>query len=412
MAVLSRLGPQVGFSARPHLIRISSAALGSHTLQHGHLSRTTKPRTSVPGGRRNFSVGPAIDTAVLHVQDLITNLHVVTGTPWYITIPLVALGVNLLRVPLNAHSRKLLQKQQELNPVILAWRTRHMQDAAIQGAKGALTLEQYLQTVQKKTKQTMKRIYKDHGLQSWKLYASSLAIFPVWLSVIEALRRMSGGPTGLLGMLSQLWSGKKVDEAVQSGVSPASAGEGLSGPKFTPIDSSALPAPSVPAPVPSDVLDPGVLGYDPSLSTGGCLWFPDLTAADPLHVLPYMLSGILFVNLLPKSMEQFKQILNLTPSPEQQANPWPFRIRRALMILALAVGPLTANLPAAVHLYWISSSGFNLLQSKIMGRVMPIRRPELKHCKPQPRYVVPLPPKPSPPPMQAVKKPGQTGKKP
>lgn len=32
----------------------------------------------------------------------------------------------------------------------------------------------------------------------------------------------------------------------------------------------------------------------PSLQTGGALWFPDLTAADPFYILPLAVTGTMF----------------------------------------------------------------------------------------------------------------------
>lgn len=35
----------------------------------------------------------------------------------------------------------------------------------------------------------------------------------------------------------------------------------------------------------------------PSLQTGGLLWFPDLTVADPFYILPLAVTGTMFLTL-------------------------------------------------------------------------------------------------------------------
>lgn len=47
----------------------------------------------------------------------------------------------------------------------------------------------------------------------------------------------------------------------------------------------------------------------PSLQTGGLLWFPDLTAADPFYILPLAVTGTMFFilevsHLLPNLLER------------------------------------------------------------------------------------------------------------
>jgi inner membrane protein COX18 len=113
---------------------------------------------------------------------------------------------------------------------------------------------------------------------------------------------------------------------------------------------------------------------DPSMATGGCLWFPDLTAADPLHILPLALSAILVLNVMPKSMPQLRILLGLDSTPEGAigSSKWRLRLQRSLLMVAMAVGPLTMDLPAALHLYWISSAALTATQTIIISWLMPM----------------------------------------
>jgi inner membrane protein COX18 len=226
---------------------------------------------------------------------------------------------------------------------------------------------------------------------------------------------MSGGPSGILGLAQQAWSGEKaVDVATSAAAGTDSAVEPPSSLDITSLDSSNVLSTGPAASTADTVAVPYTLGFEPSLSTGGCLWFPDLTVADPLHVMPAMLSAVLLINLMPKSMAQFKQLINMTPSPAQEANPWSFRLRRAMMILAMAVGPLTIHLPAAIHLYWISSTLFSMALTRIVDRLKPIRPFQLKPCARRTQHIIAHPPLPpaKPAPTQKVLKPNtRTAKK-
>ncbi|KAL2140826.1 hypothetical protein VTI28DRAFT_3224 [Corynascus sepedonium] len=235
------------------------------------------------------------------------------------------------------------------------------------------------------------------GVQAWKNYAPALAVFPIWLMGIEGLRRMCGGPLGLLGSMLFGWKKGGTTDAVSassassfsspspsqhSGATQAQsqgaleAGQGLGhapegglGSGLGAIDSTSLAT-----------AQETVTRYvaDHSFATGGCLWFPDLTAADPYHILPFALSAILVRNMLPKSQAGFRTLFGLDNAPAavavQSEVKWPLRLQRGLLMVALAAGPLTMDLPAALHLYWISSAVMTSAQTAIIAKFMPLPR--------------------------------------
>ncbi|KAK4118730.1 hypothetical protein N657DRAFT_583144 [Parathielavia appendiculata] len=130
---------------------------------------------------------------------------------------------------------------------------------------------------------------------------------------------------------------------------------------------------------------------DPSLAAGGCLWFPDLTAADPLHVLPLALSAILVVNVMPKSMALWKLLLGLEGVPASAIASMKVRLRlqRAFLLVAMAAGPLTMDLPAALHLYWISSAALTTALTSIISRLMPMPKIVSPAKSQEPMFVMP-----------------------
>ncbi|KAK3387720.1 hypothetical protein B0H63DRAFT_448534 [Podospora didyma] len=329
--------------------------------------------------RRAFSVVSAVETTLATSQHLLSELHAVTGTPWWVVIPLVALSVNLVgRVPLTIYCRWVAQRRAELTPILRAWYARHAQDVRkeVIGLKQPASLgmpspKVFAKETESRFKKTTKRIYKAFHVQEWKDY-SSLAIFPLWLTAIESLRRLCGGPRGLLGSLV---FGPKSVEAGPAGEAAGNAAAATS------VDSSGtMLAVDGVSTTSKELL---AVGADPSLATGGCLWFPDLMVADPLYILPFALSGILVANIMPKTELGIRSLLGLqgqqsTSDSDNKStvtvveNKGRLRLQRALIAIALCVGPATMGLPAALHLYWISSAAITYTQTELIQRYMPM----------------------------------------
>ncbi|KAL8296631.1 hypothetical protein RB597_005957 [Gaeumannomyces tritici] len=335
-----RLSRQLGATISQPLLRprpcphLQSGA--SLFLRHGLVPAVA---TSAPTGRRHIHL---IQGAVETAESLITSLHTITGTPWYVTIPLVAMAVNLTRLPFTVHAQRLALRRGGLAPLLHAWLSTHA--AAAAGGKRA--------DVDKNLARTEKRIMRDHGLQKWK-YASSLLAFPVWLTAIEAIRRLCGGPTGLLGQMLFSEPALGLETAIE-GLSGAAAAAGAS--------------------------------FDASLATGGALWFPDLTVADPYHVLPMLLSAVMFHNVRPKTAAGLRAMI----SPDK-AHPslkgWRGALRRSVVLLAVSIGPITMDMPAALHLYWLCSASFGAITTELVNLAIPLPKP-ISRCKGKDRLLV------------------------
>jgi inner membrane protein COX18 len=262
-----------------------------------------------------------------------------------------------------------MRQRAALGPLIQAWIPRHAQDIRRAGKSG-----QIQQEMERRVNQTTKRIYQSFGVQTWKMW-SGLASLPVWLLAMESLRRMSGGGYGLLG---SLFFGSKVDTQAQqrseAGSASSNPADAISVTDVMHVDDtvlSELPMPDLPP------------GADPSLATGGCLWFTDLMAPDPLNILPILLSIVLVSNVLPKSAARMRAVFGSAPSKNEVIQPGVDgrgRLTKFLLLLSIAAGPLTSGLPAALHLYWISSSTFGLIISQLVTRAMPIRSGRVRPC--------------------------------
>ncbi|XP_022619847.1 mitochondrial inner membrane protein OXA1L [Seriola dumerili] len=94
----------------------------------------------------------------------------------------------------------------------------------------------------------------------------------------------------------------------------------------------------------------------PSMQTGGLLWFPDLTAADPFYILPIAVTGTMFF------------ILELGAESGID-NPNLRAMKTVFRIMPLVILPLTINFPTAVFTYWLTSNCFSL------GQVALLRHP-------------------------------------
>lgn len=162
---------------------------------------------------------------------------------------------------------------------------------------------------------------------------------PVFLIVIETVRKMAGREEGLAGML---WG--RIAGLFSSGKEAGQ--EGLIG-------------------VGEEVIKRTVQ-LEPSLATEGALWFPDLLVADPQMILPFMLSGAIMLNV-------FGKIPSAGAPVVEKA--WQKRLKRIFGTMALAVGPLTMNVPSAMLVYWISSSLFAYLQAIALELWRPLKKP-------------------------------------
>ena len=319
---------------------LSSASTGSRVLHfrhHSNLQNITRPLRS-----RAFHTSPKCQSSLLDVcysqaHTVITGLHSLTGLPWVVTLPLTAFLVRAVVIsPLSIYSHRITRRQLALQPLLQAWRfplqRKVFKETAALGPSAAQ--KKLLKALASKRRELNKRF----GTGNWKRFLPVLQL-PVWLIVIETIRKMCGTHAGLLGLLT-----RTSQEAVEQ---PGT-------------DSVAEVSPSV-------------VPVEESFSGGVALWFPDLLLPDPLLILPFVLSGSLFANIHFNSSRP-----GVTPSNFSR------RLTNTLKILALAIGPATLQVPAAMLIYWISSSLFALGQHAILEWYMPAS-PSVKPCRPRQR---------------------------
>jgi inner membrane protein COX18 len=200
-------------------------------------------------------------------------------------------------------------------PLVQSWQhVLRKQTMAEVGHLGPVVAEEKLL---RKLRSKRSEIYKRWGCPLWKTMLP-LAQLPIWLTAVEAIRAMCGTRVGLLGMIMR-------------------------------TDND------------SDVLTAGI-EKEASFATEGALWFPDLLVPDPQLILPFMLSAAIFLNL------------SNAKAPLNQAL-WQKRLQNSLKVVALAIGPLTLQIPSAMLVYWISSSLLAYTQAVVLDRLMPVKPP-------------------------------------
>jgi mitochondrial inner membrane protein COX18 len=344
--------------------------------------------------RRSFHVGLYFNSGCQAAHETILSLHEITGLSWGLTIPLVAVGVNLLsRLPFNIYTQRIIQRRSQVAPVLQGWFMKLWRQAIRENVPSG----QLNQEVEKRAKLETSRIYRALGLQQWKMFSVLLG-FPFWIISLEAVRRICG------------WS--QLDPVLNSGASAGepqtrletlpdkpriAASDGIDVSDVTVDTSAAANLSHSAAHVGSAAQVP-----DPALTTEGMLWFTDLTAVDPYYVLPVCFTGLMLLNLIPRDevarRAVFGRLIPLlkkdgtgavaqprpptTPSPEnaQLDTNWRVRLVRGVMLCSPGLLIITANFPAGMHLYTLTSLLMTMGTRQWLTRILPVAD-KTKTCK-------------------------------
>ncbi|CAM1509191.1 Fc.00g029300.m01.CDS01 [Cosmosporella sp. VM-42] len=307
-------------------------------VSNGRNPCKTLIRDSPYAGRRNLHVGAAVGDAVRMTADAFTWVHSSTGMPWYLTIPLLAVGVNLtFRLPLQYYVARLREKRKELDPLVAAWARRHTN--TIIRKQPNLPDRILSLRIAGSVEKSRRRIYKTWGVQRFKGLAPLLGMFP-FITISEALRRKCGAPLGWISHSIGLGNA----EGVQSNLGTASS------------------------------------MFDPSFANGGCLWFVDLTSMDPFFGLPMLCTALLGYSTWGRmSKDHLRALLTLGQNKNQVIALTNIQKALGRTMLLVPVFPLLfADLPSAIFLYWASSFALTNVNEVILNRLVPKKTPRLK----------------------------------
>ncbi|KAM0428990.1 hypothetical protein ACHAPT_006794 [Fusarium lateritium] len=320
------------------LFRRTANVISPHARPFLPINAAHRPASTPCAGRRSFHLASTVGDTIRMTADAFSWVHINTGMPWYVAIPLLAIGVNAtLRFPLQLYTTRLRAKRAELRPLIMAWSARHA-NVVRQEEKHLPERIQRLR-IAGNIEKSRRRIYKNWGTQRWKGMTPLLGIVP-FVTISEALRRKCGAPVG--------W----ISNSVGLG-SPDSATAGIA-------SASSM--------------------FDESLVDGGCLWFNDLSSMDPYYGLPIICSGILVWNTwgrMPK--EQLQALLTVLPNNDKLDTMTRLQKLLGRTMLLIPIFPLLfADLPSAIFLYWGSSFALTSINEIILNRLVPKKEPKLR----------------------------------
>ncbi|EON68836.1 hypothetical protein W97_08094 [Coniosporium apollinis CBS 100218] len=274
-------------------------------------------------------VSTHLDLACALPHAALTALHA-TGLPWVIVLPLSAFLIRgLILVPaLSIPARRATQRWLDIHPLKSAWsntiRRRVLRDSGDKGPSH-VQREANFRAGAKKI-----NLHWQYRAGVYRRLVPTFAQFPVFLCLAETVRRMCGANVGLLGLMF----GRQKEAPTLEGWQDTTAGQ--EGAIVAAGQEGAVDAPVQLAP-----------WLEPSMANEGALWFQDLTVADPTLTLPFLVSGIMFLNLWRASVQAKGSRRESLPAKT---------LRRTLLLLTLAIGPLTLNVPAGVMVYWLGSS--------------------------------------------------------
>lgn len=314
-----------GFHAPSHpLIRITPSLCRSgfhHTIK--------KPQA------RSYSkaldgLSKSLDEAINSTCQGIEFFHSF-GLPWYTLLPVtaVALRVFFLGPFFNIPARKAQQKYLDIQPLIQQ-RNEYFKRTLPPVTQRSGKMERSAATINlenKRYRRTLMAAFQCGPLLRYR----SLFQLPIFLTMSEAIRRLTGAHTSFLGIL-------------------------INNLKFKPT-SESLDAASLPLSQPTWV--------DPSMKVEGILWFTDLAAADPYSVLPLSVSAITMFHVWRSSRTS------------NQATFTTSVLRRLLLIISAAIFPLTINMPSGIMYYWFFSTLSTAAFSAILDKTMPLKLPHL-----------------------------------
>lgn len=246
-----------------------------------------------------------LDALLYLPHEAMNMLH--GSIPWYAVLPITAFTLRAALVTTaGSWARALMARYIGLHPLrqALAFQKRH----EVLKRGDFRTPQEAMLVLKKEIQAETDKLDKRWNVTLAGQVSWTLAQIPIFFAMAEVIRQKCSARDGLLGMASHAF---RSDEAKAAAADAA---------------------------VPSSVW------FEPSLATEGILWFPDLLIPDPTGVLPFIASGLMFTNIY------------MSKNTVQSDARWPGLLRKTLLGVSLLVGPLCQDLPAALMLYWASST--------------------------------------------------------
>lgn len=360
--------PAVAMHPRYAAPRLAPRSLHGLAPRFGpHLHRNAPARPLNPSQARCMSMANTstetlagnpepLAEAVLNLSwGLLEILHN-CGLSWAVALPASAVVIRaFIIMPLfQIPSRKAQQTTASLLPLTRAYNIvkKHSSHMAHYSKGPRVAQAVTISSVARYNHQIRKR----WGAQRWKQMLPFCGL-PVFISMAEVIRRMVGARSGLWGLVfgSGSYAAPKASEQVSDGVTTDGVTDALE--KVAEWKGTT----SLPSSVPEKLSS----WLEPSMAAEGMLWFPNLMLPDPYMILPWAVCGLTMASIYAGSK----------PPHKGHEKPSFFIFKRVLMTLALAIGPMTLNLPAGILLYWCASTSCAWLSHVYLDRFYPVRMP-------------------------------------
>ncbi len=311
-------------------------ALRSRALHAPHRALPLAARSQV----RHFhptKPAPWINEALDASAALIHGVHNVTGLPWFASIPLTALLVRtFVGLPVQMYTKANLRRERDITPLKQAWATwASLRKQKMEGGENSFKAN--LQ-INRNFGEQIKLLHRRWNISMMARFAPILQL-PAWIMLMESIRGMSGNKNGIVPWLLSLMEGDP--EASDAAVNSLH------------------------------------LTVEPSFAHEGALWFPDLLAGDPTGILPTLLVGSILLNVQTGWKSTPRADLADMPRMEMYRAVSFNGLRVLIQILALNVGLSSwfYEMPAALMIYWISSSNAATLQTYFLNKKMFMKPP-------------------------------------
>ncbi|XP_077589197.1 cytochrome c oxidase assembly protein COX18, mitochondrial isoform X2 [Stigmatopora nigra] len=214
-------------------------------------------------------------------EDFLTEVQQSGALPWWLAIGATTLGIRtLVTLPLAAYQIRILAKVEALQPEIAALAQRLRYEVSARAGERGWTDAQCRFHFRKNLRRLVSELHVRDNCHPFKASLLLWVQLPLWISLSLALRNLSQRHSELQA----------------------------------------------------------------SLTTGGALWFPDLTMPDSTWLLPLALglTNLLIVELFAR------QRTNVT-----SVQKWVSHAMRGLSLLMI---PIAASVPSSMALYWLCSS--------------------------------------------------------
>ncbi|KAH7125331.1 hypothetical protein B0J11DRAFT_302877 [Dendryphion nanum] len=287
----------------------------------------------------------AIEDVILYLpHELLQYLHI--GLPWYAAIPVTAFIVRgLLVTTAGSYVRSNTARFHALMPLR---RAMSLQAGDRVMRKGSFSdPRQANVAVNSEIKKETRALDKRWNCSLWGQVGWTVAQLPLFLVMAEVIRRMSGINTGLLGLGLNAVGLKSSSIVEKTEISDSGAyGADIDAtPWFESYGTDIVANP----------------WFDSSLADGGILWFTNLLVADPTHMLGFGVSALMFANIYLSKNGSVG-----TPNRLQRI------LRRSMLLVSLAIGPLCIDVPAGLLWYWASSTTSVIVWNVWLDRKYPI----------------------------------------